>query len=85
MNCSQLSELSLTQGHVFKLRNKTGAFICIADPFYIAEGIGKEIRKSEPGGVGHADEMETSHMLHLHPELCNMEDAVKNIHKKHSF
>jgi creatinine amidohydrolase len=68
-----------------KLRNKTGAFVCIADPFYIAENIGKEIRKSEPGGVGHADEMETSHMLHLHPELCNMENAVKNISEKHSF
>ncbi|MDN4074148.1 MULTISPECIES: creatininase family protein [Fictibacillus] len=68
-----------------KLRNKTGAFICIVDPFYFAESIGKKIRKSEPGGVGHADEMETSHMMHLFPELCNMEAAVKNIHEKHSF
>lgn len=68
-----------------KLRNKTGAFLCIADPFYIAESIGKEIRKSEPGGVGHADEMETSHMLYLYPELCTMENAVKNISEKHRF
>jgi creatinine amidohydrolase len=28
----------------------------------------KEIRESRPGGLGHACEMETSIMLHLHPE-----------------
>jgi creatinine amidohydrolase len=68
-----------------KLRNRTGAFIAIVDPFYIADQVGRRIRRSEPGGVGHADEMETSHMMFLHPELCNMENAIKNIHEKHPF
>lgn len=68
-----------------KLRNQTGAYIAIADPFYIAYEVGKEIKKSEPGGVGHAAEMETSHMLYLHPELCKMENAVKNVHNAHRF
>ncbi|MBM7713348.1 creatininase family protein [Siminovitchia sp. FSL H7-0308] len=68
-----------------KLRNETGAYISILDPFYVAYEIGKEIKVSEPGGVGHAAEMETSHMLYIHPELCNLEEAVKNIQEKHRF
>jgi creatinine amidohydrolase len=68
-----------------KVRNKTGAYISIVDPFYIADQIGREIKQSEPGGVGHAAEMETSHMLYLLPELCNMDEAVKNIHIQNRF
>ncbi|WP_175384383.1 creatininase family protein [Bacillus sp. FJAT-27225] len=70
---------------ITKLRNETGAFLAIADPFYIAEQIGKKIKKSEPGGVGHAAEMETSHMLYILPELCEMDKAIKNIQLKHEF
>ncbi|HEY4553327.1 MAG TPA: creatininase family protein [Bacillaceae bacterium] len=70
---------------ITKLRNETGAFLAIADPFYIAKKIGHKIKKSEPGGAGHADEMETSHMLHLMPELLEMDKTVKNIHLKHPF
>lgn len=66
-----------------KLRNETGAFVAIADPFYIAKEVGHQVKVSEPGGVGHAAEMETSHMLFLHPELCDMSQAVKNIEHKH--
>jgi creatinine amidohydrolase len=68
-----------------KLRNETGAFIAIADPFYIADQIGRKVKKSGPGGVGHAAEMETSHMLYLYPELCEMDKAIKNVHEKHRF
>jgi hypothetical protein len=42
--------------HRYKERNQTGAFIAVADPFNIAYEIGKEIKVSEPGGVGHAAE-----------------------------
>ncbi|MBS4214241.1 creatininase family protein [Neobacillus rhizophilus] len=70
---------------VTKLRNRTGAFIAIADPFYIAEQVGRRIRLSEAGGIGHAAEMETSHMYYIHPELCEEENAVKNVHQKHPF
>jgi creatinine amidohydrolase len=70
---------------ITKLRNETGAFLSIADPFYIADQVGRKVKKSEPGGVGHAAEMETSHMLYLHPELCEMDKAVKNINEKHRF
>lgn len=42
-----------------------------------AESI-KRIRKSEPGGLGHACEMETSVMLHLHPDRVHMERAKRD-------
>ncbi|HTX78672.1 MAG TPA: creatininase family protein, partial [Longilinea sp.] len=33
-------------------------------------------RQSKPGGMGHACELETSLLLHLHPELVHMERVV---------
>jgi len=38
----------------------------------------KQIRESELGGVGHACEMETSLMLHLHPERVRMQLARRD-------
>jgi len=38
----------------------------------------KEVRKSELGGLGHACEMETAMMLHLHPNRVNMTLAKKD-------
>src|SRR5699024_8805648 len=54
-----------------RLRNKTGAFIPIVDPFYFNYESGKELRKSGPGGIGHAEELESSHMFYLYPDLCS--------------
>ena len=42
-----------------RVRNKTGAFIGIADPFYINAVAGKELSDVEAGGIGHAEELET--------------------------
>jgi len=38
----------------------------------------RTVRESEPGGLGHACEMETSIMLHLHPDRVKMERAVRD-------
>lgn len=42
--------------------------------------IGSEVipkyRTSKIGGMGHAGELETSYLLHLHPDLCQMERVV---------
>lgn len=37
--------------------------------FELAAGLLEDVRESEPGGMAHAGEFETSLMLHLHPEL----------------
>ncbi len=44
----------------------------------LASAAFKEIRTSEPGGMGHACEMETAMMLHLHPEKVKMELAGRD-------
>jgi creatinine amidohydrolase len=38
----------------------------------------REVRESEPGGLGHACEMETSLLLHLHPDRVKMHLAVRD-------
>lgn len=68
-----------------RLRNKTGAFLPIVDPFYFNYKKGLELRQSEPGGIGHAEELESSHMFHLYPELCRPENVTTNIPEKHHF
>lgn len=44
--------------------------------FSLAESFIDEIRDSQPGGMGHAGEFETSLMLHLRPDLVH-EDKVE--------
>lgn len=68
-----------------KLRNHTGAFLAVVDPFYMNAEKGKELRESEPGGIGHAEELETSHMYFLYPKLCESKQASKNIERKQRF
>ncbi len=68
-----------------RIRNETGAFVTIADPFYLAETVAREIKESPPGGIGHAEELETSHMMHIFPHLVNMKKAVKNLPPKKKF
>lgn len=68
-----------------KVRNKTGAFIAIADPFYINAEKGRELSEVEAGGIGHAEELETSQMYYLFPELCDPEKSAKNIPSRHRF
>ncbi len=60
-----------------KVRQVTGAVAVIADLAFLAESVYSEWAKdTESGGFGHADGYETSHMLHLHPELAEMEQAA---------
>ncbi|WP_129116335.1 creatininase family protein [Halegenticoccus tardaugens] len=37
--------------------------------FHLAETVIDDIRESDPGGISHGGELETSLMLHVHPEL----------------
>lgn len=67
-----------------RVRNNTGAFVGIADPFYINAVAGKELSDVEAGGIGHAEELETSVMYDRHSELCNPNASVKNIPSDHN-
>ena len=63
------------------LRITTGAFLSVIDPSVIAAAAGKEMRVSEIGGLGHGDELETSHVMYLYPELVDLSLAAKIIPK----
>lgn len=68
-----------------EVREATGAYIAIADPFYLGELAGRRLRRSEPGGIGHADELETATMLFIYPDLVHMDRAVKNLPPRRRF
>lgn len=68
-----------------RLRNKTGAFLPIVDPFYFNFEAGQELKESAPGGIGHAEELESSHMFYLYPELCTPANVATNVPEKHRF
>jgi creatinine amidohydrolase len=64
------------------ITNRTEA-ICAMVSWWslIPVGLLNEIRESEfPGGMAHGCELETSVMLHLRPDLVEMERAEKDIH-----
>jgi len=61
-----------------ELGGREGVHVLYAAYWMIAAGGIREIRESEPGGLGHACEMETSLMLHLHPERVRMDLARRD-------
>jgi creatinine amidohydrolase len=60
------------------LAGREGVHVLYAAYWMLATASIREIRESELGGVGHACEMETSLMLHLHPERVHMELARRD-------
>lgn len=85
INGHRMANLPPLQIAASRIRNETGAYVTIADPFYIGDTMSREIRESPPGGIGHAEELETSHMMYIFPELVNIKKAVKNLPKKKKF
>lgn len=81
INGHRITNLSPLIIAAMNIRKKTEAFVSVIDPAVIGANIGKQMRKSETGGLGHGGELETSHMLHLYPDLVEMKDAIKIIPK----
>jgi len=44
--------------------------------FHLGDEVAGRVRKSEVGGMAHSGEFETAMMLHLRPDLVNMDEAV---------
>lgn len=59
-----------------KVRNRTGAFIAIADCGLIAKNEIKATCESDAGALGHAGEAETSMILATFPQFVDMGHAV---------
>jgi creatinine amidohydrolase len=61
-----------------ELQGRQGVHVLYSAYWMLAAASIKQVRESELGGVGHACEMETSIMLHLHPERVRMELARRD-------
>lgn len=79
---ANLAPLRLAQT---RLANQTGQAVVIVDPYYFGASVAAEIRESSPGGIGHADELETGHLLHLRPDLVHMARAVRRMPDERRF
>jgi creatinine amidohydrolase len=51
-----------------RIANETQAMCLVVDPGYMGGAVGREMRANALGGVGHADELETSLIMHLRGE-----------------
>lgn len=58
-----------------KIQREIGATVKIFDPAYMSKDIVGELGFGE---VGHAEEVETSHMMYRYPELVHLELAKDN-------
>lgn len=72
INGHRIANLPWLQLVAAKIQEETRINIVIVDPAYIGKIVGKRLGF---GMIGHADELETSHMLFIHPEMVNMEKA----------
>jgi len=76
INGHRMANLPPLQQAAAKVQMETDASIILLDPYPLSEKIRRELNIPE---IGHGDEMETSHMIFLHPELVEMEKAVKYV------
>jgi creatinine amidohydrolase len=62
-----------------QISDELGLFIGTVSYWHLVVSKLREIGTSEPGGMGHACEMETSLQLHLRPALVSMADARRDL------
>jgi creatinine amidohydrolase len=76
-NCSHLTQVVKMAGERWPHTFIATAWLYLSGP----QGIRaiQELRTSDLGGMGHAGELETSFILHLHPEWVHMQRVVDEI------
>ncbi len=67
------------QAAALQLKHELGIEIWMITYFKLGNEIAGKLRKSAIGGMAHSGEYETAMMLHLRPDLVNMDAAEKNI------
>lgn len=64
-----------------RITNQTGAYIAVVDLNLLIKEEIKELCESQPGGIGHGGELETSWMLYKHRDKVDMSKAVRKLHQ----
>ncbi|MFP6890917.1 MAG: creatininase family protein [Nitrospinota bacterium] len=70
------------QAAALSLKHELGITIWMVTYFRLGNEIAEKIRHGEIGSMGHSGEFETSMMLHLRPDLVDMEAAEKQVWKR---
>ena len=60
-----------------KAKRELGVNVVIFDPAYMSKSV---VPKLGWGAVGHAEEIETSHMMYRYPDLVKLDRAIDNPH-----
>jgi creatinine amidohydrolase len=71
--------IAAIQTAALQLKHELGIEIWMITYFKLGNEIAGKLRKSDIGGMAHSGEYETAMMLHLRPDLVNMDAAEKNI------
>lgn len=75
INGHRIVNISWMQITAQRAQEKLGVTIKIFDPAYMSKDL---IESLGFGAVGHSEEIETSHMMHMMPERVHLEKAVDN-------
>jgi len=75
INGHRIVNITWMQISAQRAQAKLGAKVVIFDPAYMSKDLIAELGY---GPVGHSDEIETSHLMHLHPQLVHLDKAVDN-------
>lgn len=82
INGHRIVNISWMQIAAERAQRNLGIKIMIADPAFLSKEL---VQKLGFGPLGHAEEIETSHMLYRHPELVHLEKAKDNPVKEHTL
>lgn len=80
INGHRIVNISWMQIAAERAQRQLGVKVVLFDPAYMSKEI---VPQLEYGPVGHAEEIETSHMMYKHPEQVHLEKAVDNPIQKH--
>lgn len=76
VNGHRMANLPPLQQAAARVQIETDASVTLLDPYPMSKAIRRELGIPE---IGHGDEMETSHMLFLHPDLVDMKKIVEYV------
>jgi len=79
INGHRIVNISWMQISAERAQRELSVKMMIFDPAYMSKEI---VDKLGFGPIGHAEEIEISHMLHLHPDLVRIEQAKDNPHQE---
>jgi creatinine amidohydrolase len=85
VNGNRVANLPPMEIAATRLRFQTGAYVAVVDVGLIAKREVREICESEPGGLGHAGESETSFMLYRYGQFVDMTKATKVLPSRKRF